>query len=615
MPKGIIGKNSSIGEIVRKNEDDYINGNTVISKYVEYSMHNTLEIIDAYLNSKHISGEKDSQGRDKPFFNIVIAVANIWYRATDIDRSSINVTATKNKDAIDAMLATIHLQNWMKKARFGAFLNDWGRILSRYGSAVIEFTENSKGLIISALPWNTLIVDPVEFNNNVVIKLLELTEAQLRQNPLYDQSVVEAMITAASTRKTLDKQTKDNKSGYYKLYEVHGNLPLSLLTDDPSDKDIYQEQMQVISFAGGKKGKNDDYDDYTLYRGKKKKKTHMITHLIREDGRTLSIGAVESLLTPQWMMNHSAKAVKDHLDMASKLFFQTADENYLGRNAISSIQNGDILVHADNKPLTQVNNTSHDLTSWQNYAIQWKSLANEITGVSEAMLGAAPKSGTAWRQTEALLQESYNLFELMTENKQLYIEDMLREYIIPYLKKQMDTTDEVVATLDDYDINRIDAKYIKNKAIADTNDALIDMVLKDQVPTPEMQAQMTQENMNGIQAGLQELGSKRFFKPSELDNKSWREQFKDLEWELDYNAGGEAKNIQEALATLNTALNVMMNPAYETNPKAQLVVNKILNLTGVISPIEMQAVPPTPQPIQPVSPIDGSNTGTGTINS
>ena len=83
----------------------------------------------------------------------------------------------------------------------------------------------------------------------------------------------------------------------------------------------------------------------------------------------------------------------------------------------------DILVHAENKPLTQLANSSHDITSLQNFAIQWKSLGNEINGVSESMLGNNPPSGTAWRQTEALLQESHSLFEIMTENKGLAIEE------------------------------------------------------------------------------------------------------------------------------------------------------------------------------------------------
>jgi hypothetical protein len=83
----------------------------------------------------------------------------------------------------------------------------------------------------------------------------------------------------------------------------------------------------------------------------------------------------------------------------------------------------------------------------------WKSLGSEIAGISESMLGNTAPSGTAWRQVEALLQESHSLFELMTENKGLDIEKMLRKYVIPFLKKKLDTKEEIVATLEAHQRN------------------------------------------------------------------------------------------------------------------------------------------------------------------
>src|SRR6266567_5232050 len=117
----------SICEIVRKAELNYLQGNTQLGKYVNWSMHDTIERIDAYLNSKHITGETDSLGRDKPFFNIVSAAVNVWYRATDIDRKDIRFVPTNSKSVVLAFVANVFLQNWMNENRFGVFLNQWGR--------------------------------------------------------------------------------------------------------------------------------------------------------------------------------------------------------------------------------------------------------------------------------------------------------------------------------------------------------------------------------------------------------------------------------------------------------------------------------------------------------
>ena len=108
-----------VGQLVRKNESDYINGETQISKYVSFSQYENIERIDAYLNSKHISGDTDSLGREKPFFNIVTAAVNIWYRATDIDRKNIRIKSTKFSNVLFSFIATLKLQEWMRKARFG----------------------------------------------------------------------------------------------------------------------------------------------------------------------------------------------------------------------------------------------------------------------------------------------------------------------------------------------------------------------------------------------------------------------------------------------------------------------------------------------------------------
>lgn len=602
-------KESDIGSLVRKAEQDYVYNTQTISKHVSISMKDILDRIDAYLNSKFIDGDKDSLGRDKPFFNIVTAAVNIWFRSTDIDRKNIKVKPTKSKDVIDAFLATVHLQHWMRKINFGAFLNDWGRSLARYGSSVVKFVEKNGMLHADVIAWNRLIVDPIDFDSNPKIEILELTEAQLYQREGYDKDMVKQLCNALKQRKTMEGQIKDQKSDYIKLYEVHGNLPLSYLTGKEEDQDTFVQQMHVISFVASKE--EGEFDDFTLVKGREERDPYMITHLIREDGRTLSIGAVEHLFEAQWMMNHTAKSIKDQLDLASKLIFQTADGNFVGQNALSAIENGDILVHEYNKPLTQIANSSHDITSLQSFGNQWKALSNEITGISESMLGNAAPSGTAWRQVETLLQQNQSLFELMTENKALHLEDMLRTFVIPFVKKQMDTSEEVTATLEQYDIQKIDGMYIKSESIKRTNKTIKARnmaYLKGEIDTPatpEMKMQLMQENASGIQEELGSLGNKRFFKPSNIDSTTWKNIFKDLEWELEVDITGESMD-KEMLVTLNTMLaTIAKNPMILQDKNVNFLFNKILSITGAVSPLELSpsTTPPVPQPspLQPAA--------------
>lgn len=593
---------NKVGELVRKNEQDYIGGTTTISKYVDFSLSENINKIDAYLNSKHISGDTDSMGREKPFFNISTAIANIWFRATDLDRKNIKVKATKSSDILSSFLATIHLQEWMRRENFGIFLNEWGRILARYGSAVSKFVEKDGELHSVVVPWNRLIVDPISFDNDVVIEVLELTPAQLLKREGYDKEKVRELLDSLVSRETSDKTKKDTKANFIKLYEVHGELPLSYLTGKESDENTYVQQMHVVSFLVTKDGK---YNDYCLVKGREEKNPYYITHLIKEDGRTQAIGAVEHLFEAQWMVNHTSKQIKDQLDLASKLIFQTSDGNFIGQNALNSIETGDIMIHKQGEPLTQLANSSHDITSLQNFGSQWKQLGSEITGVSESMMGNVAPSGTAWRQVEALLQESHSLFELMTENKGLALEEMLKIYIIPFIKKKMDTSEEITATLEDYNIDKIDKMYVPYEAKKRLTQKAIDQIIETET-YPIIDEATMQEEVDTVQQELSEQGNQRFFKPDETGEMKWKEVFKDLEWELEVDITGEQKDNQADMATLSTIFQtVATNPTALENETVRMVFNKILLKTGTVSPIELSEIKSSP-----VSP-SGGQVGTG----
>src|SRR3990167_803279 len=105
----------SIPEIVTNAKQNYLHGSTKLGDYVDFSMHEVIEKTTAYINSKHISGDKDSLGRDKPFFNIITAAVNIWYRATDIDRKDIVIRPNKLSNTFLAFMASVILQNSLKK--------------------------------------------------------------------------------------------------------------------------------------------------------------------------------------------------------------------------------------------------------------------------------------------------------------------------------------------------------------------------------------------------------------------------------------------------------------------------------------------------------------------
>lgn len=582
----------TVGSLIRKAENDYVSGKTQISKYVTFSQYENIEKIDAYLNSKHISGETDSIGREKPFFNIVTGAVNIWYRATDIDRKDIRIKATKRSDVAGAFLATIHLQEWMKKDAFGVFLNEWGRSLARYGSTVVKFVTKKDGLHANVMPWNRIICDTVDFDAAPVIEKLYFTQGQLKNNKAYDKEKVKELLNALEVREGIGQEKRDNRNEYIELYEIHGLMPLFYLTGEEDDKETYVQQMHVISFF--KNEKTGEYEEFTLLKGKEAKNPYMITHLIKEDGRTQSIGAVEHLFEAQWMVNHSAKAIKDQLDLASKLIFQTADGSFVGQNALTNIENGDILIHSPNEPLTQLANSSHDITSLQSFGQQWQVLAREIVSTPESIQGKTPPSGIAYRTTALANQEAHSLFELMTENKGLAIEQMLRTYVIPYLRTKMDTSEEIAATLDAQGIEQLDSMFIRAEIARRINTHVKSHMFKQNGKGGEVAPPVDEEELAGaIKKDLMETGNQRFIRPSDITTQTWNEILEGLEWDVEVEVTNEQSDKQAVLTTLSTVLQTIGgNPAVLQDPNMKLIFNKILEVSGSMSPMEIVALPP-----------------------
>ena len=597
----------NICELIRRAETTYTSGPIKMSEYVDWDMHNTIETIDAYLNSKHTSGPQDSLGREKPFFNIVTAAVNIWYRATDLDRKNIRILPDSVTKTALAFAATALLQDWMKKARFGVFLNDWGRTLAKYGSAVCKFVEKDGELLASIVPWNRMIVDPIDFDALPRIEKFYMTPSQLRRVKYYDQDLVDRLCEARQSRETIRGEQQDNVSEFIELYEVHGELPIALLSDDPDGEpdsawETYRQQMHVVSFVQNDKG---EYADFNLFRGKEKKDPYMITHLIKEDGRTLSIGAVEYLFDAQWMKNHTVKNMKDTLDLASKLIFQTSDGNYIGRNVLSAIETGDILIHKVNEPLTQINNSKADIVAFQNFGVEWEKLAQTLTSTPEAMRGDTLPSGTPYSLGAYLGAQANSLFEIMTENKGLHVEDMMREYVIPHLKTKMDTSDEIVAIFDDHEIESIDTIYVKNFATKHVNKELINMVLEGKFPTQDDQNKMMQSTSMKVREQLNNImGKQRFFKPSDIKDQTWKDLLKDFEMKVTVEVTNENTDKQAVMQTLTSIFQTLAsNPMVLQDPNAKMLFSQILLETGRISPLQLSTAQSTP--MAPTTPQTG----------
>lgn len=584
----------TIGELVRDMEENDQSGETTLSRYVKQNMRADIDKTEAYYNSQQISGNTDADGRPKPFKNICYPAVNIWYRATSRTPNSLYFKASNEKQQITALLATIKLHEWMEKANFGQFLNNWGHTLAKHGSAIPEIVEQGGELHCRVLDWNTLLVDSIDFDGNIKIKKLWYTPAQLKQNKSYDQKMVDDLLENLAVREIANGTKKDNKAGYILVYEVHGELPLSNLTHKEEDKNEYVSQMHAISFQAKKENAN-EYNEYCLFSGREKKCPMMITHLLEQEGQTYVGGAVKNLFQAQWIVNDSEKMMRDQLLIASKIFFQGSDPDMAGANFFSSIDNGEYLHHKPNEPMTRVS-TTPDIGAIQSWQERWQQFGNQVNGIADAMTQQA-KSGTAWRQVQAQLIEAHSLFEKMGQTKDLYLKQIAREYIVPFFKKQLIGDSKPISKiLEAHEIKQIDSRYLSGETTRRLEKKKKDTILSGQIYDPAMEGQ----DMAGIGAQVQgELtGNQRFVYPKEVD---WATELKDLDWDnLELVTESDSQDIQQQMATYQTALQFLISlQGRPMTDDEQMIFNNLISLTGTISPLQLNQGAKAPQITQP----------------
>ncbi len=127
--------------------------------------------------------------------------------------------------------------------------------------------------------------------------------------------------------------------------------------------------------------------------------------------------------------------------------------------------------------------------------------------------------------------------------------------------------------------------YIRNEAIRRSNKQVVEAILNGGI-AEQPDLQMEQQN---IQNELSDMGNQRFYSPGEI---SWKEYFKDVEWDLEVDITGEQAQNQNDLATLNTVFTtIAANPQILQTKDGKMIFNKILEKSGTVSPAEISMQP------------------------
>lgn len=520
-----------------------------------YSQWDTVKRVIFYSDSKYLEGNTDAKGRDVPFFNISNYAVNVSVRSTDFDTKDITVVADNEDSATQSFIINHELKDWFKKSKFGNTLNEMGETRARYGGLLVKKVERDT-LEIDVVSWKNTVTDQVDIDNGVIIERHWMSPIDLsKKRKAWDN--VDKAIDIMRSKKREDGRSEDKVL----VLEVEGEFDTSYLKDGEEPTGEYSLQKHFI--AGWEDG-----EQVLLYSEEKKATDYKYLPWQRVPGRGLGRGVVEEAFEAQTWVNDAKVKEKEIMEYASKIGFKSTDPN-ITEKTLDDLDNGFIL-ELTGGDFVPVNTVSNAIPAFGNLIQSWEQQYRQASSTPESITGETMPSGTPFRSLAVQNQEARSFFDYRKEEMGQFIEEIMNEWVIPYLLKKINKKHILTSDYTLQDIKKIDKAF----GIKQANDKLVKEVLSGKVVTRDEYNQMVDSfsKMQGV------LGNTRFLEIPDNFFKNWQGKVTTV-------TTGEQYNKQVVLESLMTIMQMVQeNPEIVKSP----LFSRAVELSGAgVSPVQL----------------------------
>lgn len=410
-----------------------------ITEGYEFDPFSTINKIELYRASKFKTGNIDSQGNKKFFFNICNAPAGNVTKNIDLDTSDITIQAEDGNHVLQALLYREKLKQWMKVKQFGLFLNKIGENLPIYGQTVSKKEEKD---LVRYVPLRDLHRDPSIIglkNSTYVIEHHRLQPDVLKQMKEKGWFKEKVDATIATFFASGDKQIN-----VYEFYgwSQYGNLATEFPTIFAADEARKDEYVKVRAYAGMNipLPQRDAQESSTFSAV-----LHVMPwnedwpykdlNMLEIEGRSLGLGIFESLFDLQERKNEMVNQKARSMAISSKHIFQTRSQT-IESNILTDVDDGQILTVSNE--ITPIATEERNLAAYAQEENNIRELARDLSNSQEILTGESLPGRTPYRLGAMLAQNASKLLEYIQEKFGLHLEEILNEWIIPQFEKEMD---------------------------------------------------------------------------------------------------------------------------------------------------------------------------------
>ncbi len=404
----------------------------------------TLKTVNFYYNSKFKTGQFDTKGFRKFFFNVTKPTCDIAEKFVDLDTKDIILMPTKPDDEIKVWAMQRRLKAYLKETDFATFLNQIGHNYPKYGHVVIKKTNEG---------WKVVHIENIRTDPSV--------QWMRKSSFVYEVHVLTLAEIEARGWKTEELKTRAT-GPFYLVYEAY---------DKKKSGDKWTRTIKGGVWRNKSAGTTKETAESQINNQDQFLPPLDLTEPVEMDlpyrelkwedvpGRWLGYGFPEYLFDNQIALNETENLERKALMHKALNLWQTRDDTVGGKNVLVDAENGDII--RTNEEITPIVKDNADLAAYNNTRGVWDGNVNRKTFTSDITTGENLPSRTPLgvANLQATLATSY--FELKRENFGIFIKKLIQEEIIPDFKK--DNRKEHILTFlgSDDELDKLDTLIVR----------------------------------------------------------------------------------------------------------------------------------------------------------
>lgn len=503
-----------------------------INDYYEWSMRETIQTTDAYLNEQLTNGKTDYT----PVKNIMRPILNLHHRTEDIELKDVVIYADDpNKQHLSFLVKKYHDDIFVQQNDLDTYFDELAVSRIDYGGGLSKKRKDARPEVvplqsIAFCDQTDMLSGPIGIKHFFSPdQLLAMKKYNWGNKEYGATNTIEELIILSREYKADNGNNTENQTPgrYIEVYEVHGNLP-KRFADYNDTSGEYETRIFIVAFY--QTTETIEKRGVVLFTAPE---AELPFKLIKRDpiyGRATGKGAGEEIFENQVWTNYNLIRMQNMLDAAATTILKTTDPTLVQKHpsGFRNMKPFEIIDIAQGTDVAQVDTYPRNINLFEKQLEMWERHAQMMGNANDAIMGESPASGTPFKLQELVTQEAHSMHEYRRGQFAKHIEEIYRDWIIPHIQREIC---KGITFLSELSMDEL--QYVEERmATSAWNKFATEKILNGENPM-EGEQEMFIEN---YRARLKKLGNKRFL-------EILKDEFKGTRLAVKVSVRGKSKNL------------------------------------------------------------------------